>query len=150
VNSREKGKRGERRWRDMLRAAGFLKAHRGVQFQGGTDSPDVQCPELPGLHFEVKAVERLNVWDAMAQAVRDSAGRKTPVVAHARNRSGWLVTMRAEDWLDLVRRSDLVATEIETSNAHSRGADHLASVSAVQPSTCDLPPSTAPEARPAA
>jgi hypothetical protein len=146
VNSREKGKRGERRWRDMLRAAGFFKAHRGVQFQGGRDSPDVQCPELPGLHFEVKAVERLNVWDAMAQAVRDSAGRKTPVVAHARNRSGWLVTMRAEDWLDLVRRSDLVAPDVASSEEPSPETDCLAPVSVLRPSTCDLPPSTAPQA----
>jgi len=109
MNSREKGKRGERRWRDVLREAGFLKAHRGAQYHGGPDSPDVQCPELPGVYFEVKAVERLNVWEAIAQAVRDAGPSKTPVVAHARNRSGWLVTMRAEDWLDLVRRSDLVA-----------------------------------------
>jgi hypothetical protein len=109
MNSREKGKRGERRWRDVLRDAGFLKAHRGVQFQGGPGSPDVQCPELPTIHFEVKSVERLNVWEAMAQAGRDAGPSKTPVVAHTRSRSGWLVTMRAEDWLDLVRRSDLVA-----------------------------------------
>lgn len=110
MNSREKGKRGERRWRDVLREAGFLKAHRGAQYHGGPDSPDVQCPELPGLHFEVKAVERLNVWEAMVQAVHDAGTAKTPVVAHTRNRSGWLVTMRAEDWLDLVRRSDLVTS----------------------------------------
>ncbi|MGH8021017.1 MAG: putative PDDEXK endonuclease [Opitutaceae bacterium] len=109
MNSREKGKRGERRWRDMLRDAGFLKAHRGVQYQGTSGSPDVQCPELPGIHFEVKHVERLNIWEAMAQAARDSGAAKTPVVAHTRNRSGWLVTMRAEDWLDLLRRSDFVA-----------------------------------------
>lgn len=110
MNSREKGKRGERRWRDVLRDAGFLKAHRGAQYRGGADSPDVQCPELPGVHFEVKAVERLNIWDAIAQAIRDAGASKTPVLAHTRNHSGWLVTMRAEEWLDLVRRSDLVAT----------------------------------------
>ena len=111
MNSREKGKRGERRWRDVLREAGFLKAHRGMQCHGGADSPDVQCPELPGVHFEVKAVERLNIWDAIAQAIHDAGPSKTPVVAHTRNRAGWLVTMRAEDWLDLVRRSDLVDAE---------------------------------------
>jgi hypothetical protein len=53
--------------------------------------------DLPGFHFEVKAVERLNVNDAMAQAVGD-AGGKVPVVAHKRNRGEWLVTMRAADW----------------------------------------------------
>jgi len=109
VNSREKGKRGERRWRDVLRDAGFLHAHRGVQYAGGADSPDVACPELPRLHFEVKAVEALNIWRAMAQAIEDAGAQKIPVVAHTRNRAGWLVTMRAEDWLALIRESSHVA-----------------------------------------
>jgi len=104
MNSREKGKRGERGWRDVLRAAGF-QAHRGAQYHGGPDSPDVRCPELPGFHFEVKAVERLNVWDAMAQAEADAGPLKIPLLAHTRNRSGWLVTMRARDWLSLIRAS---------------------------------------------
>jgi len=108
MNSREKGKRGERRWRDVLREAGFGKAYRGVQYEGSSDSPDVVCPELPGVHFEVKAVESLNVWKAMAQAIRDAGDKKIPVLAHTRNRAGWLVTMRAEDWLALVAESSLV------------------------------------------
>ncbi|MEE4210056.1 MAG: hypothetical protein V2I43_12400 [Parvularcula sp.] len=108
MNSRAKGQRGERAWRDVLREAGFLKAHRGQQFSGSPDSPDVQCPELPTLHFEVKHVEALNVWKAMEQAIRDAGPAKMPVLAHKRNRSGWLVTMRVEDWLELIRESDLV------------------------------------------
>lgn len=108
MNSRAKGQRGERLWRDQLRDAGFHKAQRGQQFQGSPDSPDVQCPELPAIHFEVKFVEALNIWNAMAQAERDAGVAKIPVVAHKRKRSGWLVTMRAEDWLNLIRESDLV------------------------------------------
>jgi len=71
MNSREKGKRGERQWRDELRAQGF-EARRGQQFAGSPDSPDVVCDSLPWAHFEVKAVERLNIEDAMEQARRDS------------------------------------------------------------------------------
>jgi hypothetical protein len=37
MNSREKGKRGERAWRDELRAAGY-DARRGQQFSGSPDS----------------------------------------------------------------------------------------------------------------
>ena len=70
MNSREKGKRGERQWRDELRANGYM-ARRGQQFAGSPDSPDVVCPDLAGIHFEVKAVERLNIYDAMEQARRD-------------------------------------------------------------------------------
>ena len=73
MNSREKGKRGERQWRDELRAHGF-QARRGQQFSGSPDSPDVVCEELAWLHFEVKAVERLNIEDAMDQARRDCMG----------------------------------------------------------------------------
>ena len=70
MNSREKGKRGERQWRDELRANGF-RARRGQQFSGSADSPDVVCDDLPWAHFEVKAVERLSIYDAMDQAVHD-------------------------------------------------------------------------------
>lgn len=101
MNAREKGKRGERQWRDELRAQGY-QARRGQQFSGSPDSPDVVCAELEWLHFEVKAVERLNIVDAMTQAIRD-AGSKVPVVAHRRNHSRWLVTMRAETFFNFLR-----------------------------------------------
>jgi Holliday junction resolvase len=94
MNSREKGKRGERQWRDELRAEGYT-ARRGQQFSGSPDSPDVISEDLPWIHFEVKAVERLNIEDAMDQARRDSA-EKIPIVAHRRNFRPWLVTMTAE------------------------------------------------------
>src|SRR5262245_49571198 len=103
VNSRQKGARGERAWRDELGANGYA-ARRGQQFSGSPDSPDVVCPALPWIHFEVKAVERLNIEDAMEQAKRDAQsdgkwqmadgkGGKIPIVAHRRNFRRWLVTM---------------------------------------------------------
>ena len=104
MNSREKGKRGERQWRDELRARGY-SARRGVQYSGSPDSPDVICDDLAWLHFEVKAVERLNIEDAMEQSRRDSKGSvagdqssvaRVPIVAHRRSFRGWLVTMYAE------------------------------------------------------
>ncbi len=94
MNSRQKGKRGERAWRDELRAHGF-DARRGQQFCGSPDSPDVVCPALAWIHFEVKHVERLNINDAMDQARRDGRG-KVPVVAHRRRFCRWLVTVEAE------------------------------------------------------
>ena len=94
MNSREKGKRGERQWRDELRANGY-DARRGQQFNGSPDSPDVICDALPDFHFEVKCVERLNLHAAMRQAGRDGA-RKTPVVAHKRNYGPWLTTIPLE------------------------------------------------------
>ena len=101
MNSREKGKRGERQWRDELRANGF-DARRGQQFCGSPDSPDVVCSALPWIHFEVKAVEKLNMWEAMNQA-RNECGQAVPIVAHKRNFRPWLVTMDAETFFRFLR-----------------------------------------------
>jgi len=107
MNSRQKGKRVERLWRDQLREAGFLKAFRGQQYCGAAGDADVVCPELPGFHFEVKGVQNLNVLAAMKQAIADSAkSGRTPTLAHKKNGEPWLVTMLADDWLKLVARSD--------------------------------------------
>jgi Holliday junction resolvase len=111
MNSREKGKRGERQWRDELRANGY-EARRGQQFSGSPDSPDVICDALAWLHFEVKCVERLNIEEAMAQAREDAQAKpaptalrteKTPIVAHKRNHRRWLVTMDAETFFRFLR-----------------------------------------------
>lgn len=104
MNSRQKGKRGELEWAEYLRAGG-IDARRGCQFSGSPDSPDVVTGLDDRFHFEVKRVEALNVNEAMAQAEADCGeGGRMPVVAHRRNRTPWLVTMRACDWLALVSR----------------------------------------------
>jgi len=102
TNSRNKGKRGERQWRDELRANGYT-ARRGQQFSGNPESPDVVCDELNWIHFEVKLVEHLNLTDAMAQSRRD-AGGKAAFVAHRKNYWPWLVTMDAERFYRFLRR----------------------------------------------
>lgn len=95
MNSREKGKRGEREWAEKLRALG-LKARRGAQFSGSPDSPDV-VGGWDGTHAEVKRVENLDIPKAVQQAVRD-CGAKVPYVAHRKNGGEWFITIRAEDW----------------------------------------------------
>ena len=70
-NSGQKGVRGERQGRDELRANGY-QARRGQQLSGSPDSPDVVCVDLAAVHFEVKAVERLNIHEALGQARRDA------------------------------------------------------------------------------
>ena len=98
INSKEKGKRAEREIVALLREYGFTDAKRGQQYHGGTDSPDVQG--LPGVHIEVKHVERLNINEAMAQADRD-CGENMPAVFHRRNRTPWLVTVHIDDFMEL-------------------------------------------------
>ena len=101
MNSKAKGGRGEREWAEYCRSQGFTEAHRAQQFHGGYDSPDVVG--LPGIHQEIKRVEKLNIHEAMKQSIRDSEGKARPIVAHRRNREEWLVTMRAVDWFEIYK-----------------------------------------------
>ena len=94
INSRAKGARGEREWAQWLRDNLGIEARRGQQFAGGTDSPDVIG--LEGSHAEVKRVEKLNLSNAMAQAVRD-CGDNLPYVAHRKNGGDWMITIQARD-----------------------------------------------------
>lgn len=99
INSRAKGCRGEREFANELKKAGH-EARRGQQFSGLGDAPDV-VSDLP-FHFEVKRTESLSLYVAMAQAIRDAAPGKPPVVVHKRNGKEWLVALRLEDFLRLV------------------------------------------------
>lgn len=97
---REKGKRGERELALKLREYGY-ECRRGEQYCGANGDADVV--NLPGVHIECKRVERLNILDAIAQAVHDAKDGLFPAVFHRRNRSEWLVTMRLSDWIEIYR-----------------------------------------------
>ena len=100
VNSREKGKRGEREFAKLCREQGYTGARRGQQYSG-IEGQDVVG--LDGIHVEVKRVERLNIHDAIDQSKRDSEKGTVPIVAHRKNNTRWLITMDAEDWFSMYR-----------------------------------------------
>jgi Holliday junction resolvase len=102
LNSKQKGARGERFVASFLRDHGF-DAHRGQQFSGSPDSPDVVSRDFP-FHIESKFVERLNLADACAQAEGDCGG-KPWVVMHKRNHGPLLATVKAEVLMELVRKT---------------------------------------------
>ncbi len=102
INSNQKGKVGEREWAKLCRDHGFEEARRSQQYAGINNDADVVG--LPGLHVEVKRVEKLNVSGALGQATRDKAKDEIPIVAHRKNREPWLVTMKAEDWFELYKK----------------------------------------------
>lgn len=99
--SRDKGKRGEREVAGLLRCHGF-DSRRGVQYQGGPDSPDVVG--LPGFHIEVKRTERLSIYPAMDQAADECKAGEVPVVFHRTNGSYWLTIIEAEQFLRMCKR----------------------------------------------
>ena len=95
--SQRKGANGERELAAILCEQGY-EVERGGSLSYGK-IPDLVG--LPGVHIEVKRVERLNLSEAMDQAIRDSERFKdgAPALFHRRSRSPWLVTMRLDDWL---------------------------------------------------
>lgn len=101
TNSRNKGARGERELANRLRSCYGFDTRRGQQYSGANGDADVVG--LDRIHIECKRVEKLNLYDAMAQAVRDAREDELPTVMHRKNNCEWLVTMRLDDWVDLYR-----------------------------------------------
>lgn len=104
INSRAKGARSERLLANTLKEYGFENCRRGQQFCGKNGDADVVG--LPNIHIECKAVEKLNIDNAIEQAIRDCK-KDIPCVFHKKNHKDWLVTMRLDDWINLYRKSGL-------------------------------------------
>lgn len=99
--SRQKGKRGEREAAAELGELLGVDARRGVQFQGGPDSPDVVL-EGVNIHVEAKRVESLQLYPAIEQA-RSDAGANVPIVWHRRNGKPSVVIVETSKLLELAR-----------------------------------------------
>lgn len=130
INSRAKGSRGERLFRDFLRETfGDSEARRGQQRKGGDDSPDVDSPMLGmlGIHPEVKFTGGCELThptmlrDWLYQAGRDAGSELEGVIFHKWNYSRWYAVfltesgntciMEAEDFIEerLTRHKKLQA-----------------------------------------
>lgn len=109
---REKGKRGERLWRDQLRKHGFSDAKRTghLQNQMGSQIPDVTCDSLP-IHFEVKNTEKCQPRAFLAQACKDAREGSLPIVAWKANHQPWTAILLAEDLLLVLEHCDVTALE---------------------------------------
>jgi Holliday junction resolvase len=106
INSKEKGKRFERSLASKFKEYGY-EARRTAQYCGNTgDASDVVG--LPGIHIEAKHQERMQLYDWMDQAKRDSAGTgNLPVVFHKKNNAEILVTMQFETFMKLYKESEM-------------------------------------------
>lgn len=121
--SRNKGARGEREFRDLLREHGF-EARRGQQFAGGPDSPDV-IVNLP-VHFEVKRTECFSP-SYLRQAEQDAHPLNQPVVAWKCNFAPWRVFCDAGHYLGMWRKlqrleDELLQLEAKLKEAESKTA----------------------------
>lgn len=104
INSKQKGKKGELEIVHLLKEKGYTNARRTAQYCGANGDADIIA--LDGIHMEIKRVERLNIDDAIAQAVADAREGEKPAVFHRKNRKGWLVTMPLEEWLELYKAAN--------------------------------------------
>ena len=102
VNSRRKGAAGERELAHKLNEYGY-NTRRTVQYNGKAEEGQADLLGLPGIHIECKRVEKLNLYDAMAQAIHDAKDGEIPSVFHRRNHCEWLVSMRLDDWIKLYK-----------------------------------------------
>ncbi|QIB68248.1 hypothetical protein Ami103574_02490 [Aminipila butyrica] len=98
--SRDKGKRGERELANKLKEHGF-NAKRGQQYCGANGDADVIG--LPDIHIEVKRTERLNLYEALAQAKADKRAGEMPIVAHRKNNCEWVIIQPLEDWIEMYK-----------------------------------------------
>lgn len=106
VNSKRKGKAGELEVANMLKTWGFA-GRRTAQYNGKEQGSLADVIGLPGIHIEVKRVEKLNIYEAIDQAVRDSKESEIPTVWHRKNNHGWLITMQLPDWMEMYLNSAL-------------------------------------------
>ena len=120
--SRRKGAAGEREAAAALNEVFGTRFHRGRQYHGGPESPDL-AGDLPGLHLEVKRCERLRLYEALTQARRDASVTQVPAVLHRANQKPWVIVVDVED---LIRLLDVVDEHrAKVSDPLSVGSDQL-------------------------
>lgn len=103
-SSKRKGKVGELEVVNLLKKFGYNDAHRSAQYCGNTGGA-ADVVGLPGIHIEVKRVEKQNLKKAYEQAVNDSKanGNNIPAVFHRKSREPWMVTLSLNDFLKLYK-----------------------------------------------
>lgn len=97
--SRRKGHDWEREVARRLREIFGPQVRRGLQYQDGAATPDVI---VPCFHVECKVGARPPIIQALEQAERDAKPGLWPVAVCKQDRKPPTVTMRFEDWLELL------------------------------------------------
>lgn len=101
--SKEKGKRYERKVANAFKAAGFL-ARRSVQYKGTATSQDVEAETPIPLNIEAKYVAKLNIRKAYQRTVEDGDPNAISVVVHGMANKIDLVTLSFSDFLKLLQK----------------------------------------------
>jgi len=101
INSREKGKRFERKLASILKNDYGYDCRRGQQYCGANGDADVIG--LTGIHIEAKHQEKMQLYDWINQAKRDAKEGLLPVVFHKKNDCEILVSMPLDVFMTIYR-----------------------------------------------
>ena len=100
AHSRRKGAAFERelvhRFREAMPGA---EVKRGLQYRGGEEVPDIDCPVF---WPELKRGKKPNVRGALRQAINDAPQGRIPVAVIRDDRSAPFAVIQLDDFLDLV------------------------------------------------
>jgi hypothetical protein len=99
VNSRAKGKRAELALAQIL-VPYWPEVCRNLD-QFGAKKQDMLG--TPGVHWQVKHVESLNIWKALNQAITEADPKDVPIVAFRRNRSPWYAALELDELIPRLR-----------------------------------------------
>jgi len=133
---RRKGAAGEREAAEKLNEVLGTRFHRGRQYHGGPESPDL-AGDLPGLHLEVKRVEALRLYPSLEQARRD-APTEVPAVIHRMNKKPWVVIVYVDDLIRLLDVVDACRARVD------EGADAQETARAATHTVLQRPPTPRP------
>jgi hypothetical protein len=105
-SQRQKGARGELEFAALLRKHGFEARRHGRHFHDPEkhEHCDVEH-NVPGIHFEVKRREKVDVWSWIDQADREKKEGEKSVVAFRKNRRKWHFLMDEETFFYLLSLS---------------------------------------------
>lgn len=101
--SRTKGRKFEQDIARVFRDAGYPTAKRGWQSRLGSDAPDIEG--VPGLWIECKHHHRVNMREALAQAMEASSGTNvTPIAICRDDRTDAVVVLSLPDFIKIWNR----------------------------------------------
>ena len=97
-NARRKGAAGELEAAHALNAVlPHAQCRRSQQFNGDKTAADLTCDGLPGVMFEVKRRQSMNIHKVMAESLAHCTDAMLPVILHRKDNEEWLLTIRLED-----------------------------------------------------
>ena len=97
-NSRRKGKNAELACAKILNELlPHAQCRRSQQFKGDKTAADLTCDGLPGVMFEVKRRQSMNIHKVMAESLAHCTEAMLPVILHRKDNEEWLLTIRLED-----------------------------------------------------